>query len=108
MVRPGSPSANTEAGPPFTASTLEMVSSARNRAVWSMKDGLCWPKTGMPSIWMVTNGASPVLGMPRTNTFEVPTPPELSTHTPGTALRISPVDLMFSCCSALGEMVVME
>ncbi len=57
---------------------------------------------------MVTKGASPVEGMPRTKMFEVALPPELSTHTPGTAVNTSPVVFGPRMSMALGLSVVTE
>ena len=73
-----------------------------------MNDGLDMPYTATPFSCMVTKGASPVLGMPRTKMLEVPTPPELSTQTPGTSVKTSPVLLGFSCSRSWWEIDVTE
>ena len=73
----------------MVASIRLTVSSRRSWVELSRKDRVATGKIGRPSSCMLTKGASPAVGKPRTSIFGPETPPVVSAKRPGTSLTRS-------------------
>ena len=108
VVAPGWPLAKIGLGPPRSTSTRSIVSSRRKIELSSRNESDEGAMIGEPFISTVRNGASPVEGKPRMKTLAPAWPPELSTHTPGTILSRSAVEVGWTSRICSAEAVEIE